>query len=85
MYKSGLILAGLVGGLLMSGGSALAATYDDHDHRGKDVRIILVCGDGTIGKEVDNHQNAQGLLAGIGLDNVLNHVLSHEHRECNIG
>ncbi|MEO3800934.1 hypothetical protein [Nonomuraea sp. B1E8] len=84
MYKSGLILAGLVGGLLMSGGSALAATYNNDDH-GRDVRIILVCGDGTIGKEVDNHQSAHGLLAGIGLDNVLNHVLSHEHRECNIG
>ncbi|TDD26389.1 hypothetical protein [Nonomuraea diastatica] len=84
MYKSGLILAGLVGGLLMSGGSALAATYDDRDHD-REVKIVLICGDGSIGREVDNQQNAQGLLAGVGLDNVLNHVLSHEHRECNIG
>jgi hypothetical protein len=85
MYKSGLILAGLVGGLLMSGGSAYAATYDSDRHdRDGDVKIILVCGDGNVGQRVDNHQSANGLL-GIAVGDSLNHVLSHEHRECNIG
>ncbi|MEO3792591.1 hypothetical protein ABGB14_20460 [Nonomuraea sp. B10E15] len=83
MYKSGLILAGLVGGLLMSGGAASAATFNN-DGRDGDVRIILVCGDGNVGQRVDNHQNASGLL-GIAVGNSLNHILSHEHRECNIG
>ncbi|TDD26388.1 hypothetical protein [Nonomuraea diastatica] len=82
MYKSGLILAGLVGGLLMSGGSAYAATFNDG--RDGDVKIVLICGDGSIGQRVDNHQNASGIL-GISIGNTLNHVLSHEHRECNIG
>ncbi|MBF8186498.1 hypothetical protein ITP53_12250 [Nonomuraea sp. K274] len=49
MFKSGLILAGVVGGLLLSGGSALASTTKWPADEGDDSRkIILVCGDENI-------------------------------------
>ncbi|TDD47780.1 hypothetical protein E1286_16850 [Nonomuraea terrae] len=55
MFKSGLIMAGVVGGLLLSGGSALAETWPNHHEDGKDNRkIIVVCGkDNIVGHKVE--------------------------------
>ncbi|TDE59452.1 hypothetical protein E1295_02550 [Nonomuraea mesophila] len=76
MYRSGLILAGLVGGLLLSGGSALAATTqvqmpmnDDGDNNS---RVFFFCGDdNTIARESSADQtgllvlNTGDILSGI--------------------
>ncbi|TDD47781.1 hypothetical protein E1286_16855 [Nonomuraea terrae] len=75
MFKSGLIVAGVVGGLLLSGGSALAETWP-HDHGKNDNRkIIFVCGEGNqVGHENNNHE--YGLL-GLETDEVLSGILGH--------
>ncbi|TDC05469.1 hypothetical protein E1267_19380 [Nonomuraea longispora] len=66
MYRSGLILAGLVGGLLLSGGSALAATTQvqmpmNEEDGDNNSRVFFFCGDdNTIARE--SSANQTGLL-----------------------
>ncbi|MFC5830245.1 hypothetical protein [Nonomuraea insulae] len=67
MYRSGLILAGLVGGLLMSGGPALAATPDSPTaawpRANEDGdRNFLVCGDENIFADGEVDNSTSGVL-----------------------
>ncbi|TMR21554.1 hypothetical protein ETD86_14705 [Nonomuraea turkmeniaca] len=88
MIRQGLILASLVGGLLVSGGSAFAATNSiytaavDDDNR----KIVLICGDDVVVAHGDVEQKnltilhldlRNGLLAGI-----LGATGSGEYRKC---
>ncbi|MGN9785628.1 hypothetical protein ACTMTF_29690 [Nonomuraea sp. ZG12] len=80
MYRKGLILAGIVGGMVMFGGSALAAmpttahaetaSYGDpDDHR------ILICGDDAIWTLGDVHVNRSKNGLVIDVDDTLNNLL----------
>ncbi|TMR21553.1 hypothetical protein ETD86_14700 [Nonomuraea turkmeniaca] len=88
MIRQGLILAGLVGGLLASGGSAFAATSamqmtaTDDDNR----KIVFVCGDDAVLAHGDVDQKTvkvvdldlhNGLIAG-----VLGTTSSDDNRKC---
>ncbi|PZG21637.1 hypothetical protein [Nonomuraea aridisoli] len=79
MFKTGLILAGVVGGLVLTGGSALANDWPQgHDDADK---AFFVCGDENVfGREVENNTNGlinvdtdellSGLLLGTAADTV---------------
>ncbi len=62
MYRQGLILAGLVGGMVMFGGSALAAMpsapvfHPDPDNR------VIICGDENVFTQGEVDQSTRGVL-----------------------
>ncbi|MEV0378514.1 hypothetical protein [Nonomuraea sp. NPDC050643] len=70
MYRQGLILAGLVGGLLVSGGSALAATPGDFAAKtaawpraNEDgERHLLICGNENILADGEVNNSTSGVL-----------------------
>ncbi|MEU6711883.1 hypothetical protein ACFOY2_11490 [Nonomuraea purpurea] len=80
MYKQGLVLAGIVGGLLMSGVAANAATTnwprpsEDHD------RKLLICGDENIlaNGEVNNSHSA---VINVETGDILSQILGIKSKE----
>lgn len=74
MYKHGLVLAGVVGGMVMFSGSALASATNwpqDHHDRQHDVLIYQNCGDdcriggrGITAEELDESAT-DGLIAAL--------------------
>ncbi|MGW3348373.1 hypothetical protein ACWDA3_34200 [Nonomuraea rubra] len=87
MYKQGLILAGLVGGLLMSGGAALADDEVEASATHSSARSLEVCAIGdAIFAQGDVDKGTEGVLV-LEVGDVLSQILGikKEENNCTIG
>ncbi|MEV4578100.1 hypothetical protein AB0K16_33115 [Nonomuraea jabiensis] len=86
MYRHGLVLAGLVAGMAVFGGSAFAATTGwpkDHDDNRK---ILFVCGDDNYIAGGDINKNENKLL-NIETGDILSILSAHsedDNRKCTL-
>ncbi|MFG6195761.1 hypothetical protein [Nonomuraea sp. JJY05] len=88
MYRHGLVLAGLVAGMAVFGGSAFAATTtgwpkDKDDNR----KILFVCGDDNYIAGGDINKNENRLLnveTGDILSNILGSHSEDDNRKCTL-
>jgi hypothetical protein len=81
MYRKGLFLAGLVGGMVMFGGSALAAMPNNVPTFNPDPdNTIFICGDDSIFAKGDVDNGARGVLV-LELNDVLGQVLGSKSEE----
>ncbi|MFF4623881.1 hypothetical protein [Nonomuraea jabiensis] len=86
MYRQGLVLAGLVAGMAVFGGSAFAATTGfpkDHDDNRK---ILFVCGDDNYIAGGDINKNENRLL-NIETGDILGILSAHsedDNRKCTL-
>ncbi|MFI7227008.1 hypothetical protein ACIBO5_27665 [Nonomuraea angiospora] len=86
MYRHGLVLAGLVAGMTVFGGTAFAATTGfpkDHDDNRK---ILFVCGDDNniAGGDINSNENS---LLSVKTGDILNILSRHDendNRKCSL-
>ncbi|WP_336205981.1 hypothetical protein [Nonomuraea sp. LPB2021202275-12-8] len=92
MYRQGLILAGIVGGMVMFGGSALAATPTSHTETAvwpqandDPENNFLVCGDENIFSREGVDNSTRGVLV-LETGDILSQILGikSEDNECSI-
>ncbi|MBB5774293.1 hypothetical protein [Nonomuraea jabiensis] len=86
MYRHGLVLAGLVAGMAVFGGSAFAATTGwpkDHDDNRK---ILFVCGDDNniAGGDINTNENSLVKLETGDILNILSVHSEDDNRKCTL-
>ncbi|NUR93359.1 MAG: hypothetical protein HOY71_55575 [Nonomuraea sp.] len=83
MFRQGLILAGLVGGMVMVGGSALAATphmaFYPQDDDGPS-RTLVICGDENILADGEVDAGTRGVLV-LETGDILSQILGIKSEE----
>ncbi|MEV4578101.1 hypothetical protein AB0K16_33120 [Nonomuraea jabiensis] len=85
MYRHGLVLAGLVAGMAVFGGSAFAATAGSKDHD-DNRKILFVCGDDNYiaGGDINTNENS---LLNVQTGDILNILSRHDendNRKCSL-
>ncbi|WP_326635745.1 hypothetical protein OIE67_01050 [Nonomuraea fuscirosea] len=80
MYKSGLVLAGLVGGMVMFGGSAVAATAEWPRANEDAQRTFFFCGDENIFAQGDVDNGTKGVLV-VQTGDILSQILGIKSEE----
>jgi hypothetical protein len=83
MFRQGLILAGIVGGMVMVGGSALAATphqafYPQNDE--DSGRALVICGDENILADGEVDAGTRGVLV-LETGDILSQILGIKSEE----
>jgi hypothetical protein len=84
MFKQGLILAGIVGGMVMIGGSALAATPQAFYPQDDDTeRNLVICGNENILADGEVDASTSGVLV-LETGDILSQILGikSEENEC---
>ncbi|MFI6739738.1 hypothetical protein ACIBI9_43025 [Nonomuraea sp. NPDC050451] len=87
MYRHGLVLAGLVAGMAVFGGSAFAATTTMPKDKDDNRKILFVCGDDNYIAGGDINKNENRLLnveTGDILSNILGRHSEDDNRKCTL-